>query len=749
MADTKEIKVKDSDKEILSIISDKVEDTRKIYVLLNIKDKFTKKERKKLGLKKLYAKTDKVHEDLLILSVSKFTINETNYDIELELEDKNLKKIILNNEKIKVLNEKSESVFEIEMESGDVNFLENEVMWEYFLETNDMMTPSTVEVARTEAEEAVATVEAVETVTVEAAETEEVEEAAIIVESREEFTEGSFALPVYEQQGVSRTKIGHKKSQYSKEENVFEYITSRNKKLMKVYINKSSDGQTEKILELDNSDNKFDAFKKIVEKDADVGSIKGDKIYVKIEDIIYKPTSEITVSFNKDIEDEGVKYKSIDVLSNSVILSGKGKKKPIYAAEENEIINQVLPSNFFELFASDTVKGKTLPAQQLGALIELSKEGKKLPEGVLKASEYEIGNRKLNVLLLQDHDSSGKPIKKLFAQMGTEVVQIDTIYRIPDQKTDKGKKDSINLLFGATINKTSNDMGAFKKVHRIEGINENTEEFKKFQTEILENNELSKEKIDFKYEEDFTKDENRLISPTKRIVRDKMIVNQRIDREEKELNPEDPNPVDPDPEPKDPDQEDPGPKDPKDPINLPPKKRRFSKFLRFLKYALYTLGAAALISLGVMTASIGLVPGLTLAVLGANLFQGLASSIAADIKKDTEAKQGIDSESLKRKIKDLEQEISELKQKQSEKAENKEQVVNQEEKTEEKTEEKIEEKTEEKIEEKVIEKKPEEKKTDERVMEALGRSAVSASKEEEKKVEIISLDKDDEKTIEL
>ncbi|MDD4110453.1 MAG: hypothetical protein PHS54_02750, partial [Clostridia bacterium] len=309
----------------------------------------------------------------------------------------------------------------------------------------------------------------------------------------EKLENAKFAIPVFKRVDGKQEKIGDKVTVYGKTENIFSYgtdLASNGQPLMNVSLTKLADGTFSKVLAVNNIDHKFDILNT-------AGTVQGDEILIELDEFEYNSSTEITASFKKVLEVEGVKYKSIDVLAKDIALSGTKGMKSIFTTEKDKMIDQVIPSNFFELFSQSIIKGEKLPAQQVESLFNLNVE---LPKGIADINSYLIGKKKINTLTLDNLDpTTGVKKQWLYMQTGTEVYEIDKIYKIPASENNNSA-----LLFGTYLGREKDDaVGENSRVYKIENIDENSADYKRFQSDIIANTNTENQKgsLDVTYEE--------------------------------------------------------------------------------------------------------------------------------------------------------------------------------------------------------------------------------------------------------
>lgn len=667
--------------------------------MIRIEGVLTEKQISDLKLDKYYPEIKKGEPDkkFFDFKVSNFLIDK-DQNIELQIEDENnvVKKVIFNNKKIQIVGKKEKILLEKELESGSCLIPDN---------LEDLVKQK--EIKYKDGRKKLTSIDAHKALTLEP-------------------EDGRFSVLVKENKEGKQTGIGYKKTRYGEKENVFKYSTSSNKSLMEVSLEEKSNGEIKKTLKLNNKDGKFDAFKDMIKKNPEIGTILNDEITVIIENIKYNPNSEITVSFEKEINVDGAKYKSMDVLSNSVVLTGpKRSSKPIFIAEKGEVINQELPSNFFELFEQKKIKGERIPSQQLHSLIRMSKETGKLPKGVLSAESYQLTQgMNINVLKLK---SSSNAESQVFIQLRDEAVRVNKVYKVL-----KDGNEAV-IAFGLWKDRQAQGgkaVGENKRGYQLAGIDATTSEFERFNNDIIEN----------------IMPKDQIISPAPIKNTEKVIVNkfvgdlnseaeqtqqiepQKDDSDQKEIpslesddgasfeltsdtieqQPEADNTseeegeagaVNIEPvveeqeestdEKKDSDQEEVNsqeksthkvekqegqteegdakkeraPQMPADPAPYQRRKGRGGLF-KIFKYIAYGLGVIGFIGLGammLMTPGIGILQSIFLMAVGVNVFQSLGASIVADTRKAVENTQNRELQEANLKIKEIQKDVEKSK----------------------------------------------------------------------------------------
>lgn len=446
----------------------------------------------------------------------------------------------------------------------------------------------------------------------------------------------NFSIPVFIRQDNKQIKIGEKVTTYGLKENVFSYgtdLTSNGQPLMNVSINRLEDGTYSKVLAVNNVDHKFDIFNS-------VGIIQGNEILIELEDFEYNTTTEITASFKKVLEIDGVKYKSIDVLAKNIALVTNRGMKSIYKTENNKMINQVVPSNFFELFSQSIIKGEKLPSQQVEALFKLDKD--KIPKGIISINSYLLGKKKVNTLTLEYNGPMGEKKQWLYMQAGAEAYEIDKIYKIPNSSNGNPA-----LLFGTFLGREKDDaVGENSRVYKIENIDENAEDFKRFQRDII-NNTSTKNNVgllDVTYEES---QEKQITDPLEIRKGSRKIITK--EDEGGQLPPPPPGPVDPGPI-------DPGPVEPG-----PKKKKR--NWLKKIGFAILMLATAGCLAFGIVAAAF---TGMSAVISGSFIAMGVLgvdkvrTYVLKENAKIIEERMKASNEGLAKKAKKTQEKINEL-----------------------------------------------------------------------------------------
>lgn len=395
----------------------------------------------------------------------------------------------------------------------------------------------------------------------------------------------TFSIPVYEDaEDNKRKKIGEKVTRYGTESNVFEYGTNlvpdSQQPLMKVSILSNPDGSYSKTLEINNYNAEFNNLKS-------AGIENNGIITVELEDFEYAPNSEISASLKKVIKIDGKEYTSIDILAKDIVLTGKDRSiLPVYSAEGEKFIDQKIPANFYELFSKSIIKSEKLPSQQLAGLFNLNKED--LPIGVESVRKYRLGGKDIEFLVL---NKTGEDKKWLFLRTGTEVQEVEGIYKIPVKDPLENNEDKFNLFFSCNLGKTGKRASSENKiVHEILNVNQNSAEFKRFTDDIIKNsneieNELNPEgKIDIKYHDHW--DEKQVTEP-KPITKRNKIINRRIKTKESVI------------------EDKPAPSDPKQPSLKEPTKKKKRKISKIFKYLVYGILMAGFAVLGIASSILG------------------------------------------------------------------------------------------------------------------------------------------------
>ncbi len=405
---------------------------------------------------------------------------------------------------------------------------------------------------------------------------------------------------------------------------------------MKVSIVSNQDGSYSKILQINNNSHKFDNLKS-------AGIENNGLITVELEEFEYAPNSEISASLKKAIKIDGKEYNSIDILAKDIVLSGKNREiLPVYSAEGDKLIDQKIPANFYELFSKSIIKGEKLPSQQLAGLFNLNKED--LPIGVESVKKYRLGGKDIEFLVL---NKTGEDKKWLFLRTGTEVQEVDGIYKIPVKDPKEDNENKFNLFFSSNLGKTGKRASSENKiVHEILNVNQKSEEFKRFTNDIIKNaneieNEINPEgKIDIKYHDSW--DEKQVTEPKPITKRDKSIV-----RRAKEHVTHEPPPPPPPPPP------------PLPPETKKKKKRKISKIFKYLAYGVFIAGFTAL---GLASSILGFSLLITFTFFALSLAScfSLGKFVASEMKnKALEQKKRIEKESKQAVEKAKEDKISE------------------------------------------------------------------------------------------